>query len=141
MFAVTVLDQGSKALIQGTVERGERHELLPFLAIENIRNSGAAFGVGGSVSLLLIGVVIAFLVGQLVYVARTAASRGRIWIPSGLLLGGAAGNLIDRIREGAVTDFIDLPAWPTFNIADMAIVAGVLAMLVIAWNDPEPRKD
>ena len=53
-----------------------------------------------------------------------------MWIAVGLLAGGALGNLADRVRAGAVTDFIDLPLWPPFNLADMAITAGVA---LLAW--------
>jgi signal peptidase II len=58
------------------------------------------------------------------------ATRPLLWLPTGLLLGGALGNMIDRAREGAVTDFIDLPLWPAFNLADVAITAGVVALLL-----------
>ena len=59
------------------------------------------------------------------------AGREWLWLPVGLLLGGAIGNLIDRAREGAVIDFIDPIAWPAFNVADACIVVGVLAMLYV----------
>lgn len=66
----------------------------------------------------------------------THASRPLIWIPAGLLIGGAIGNLADRVRQGSVTDFIDLPLWPTFNLADVAITAGVLALLLLPERRP-----
>jgi signal peptidase II len=59
-----------------------------------------------------------------------------VWLPTGLLIGGAAGNLLDRVREGAVTDFIDFPAWPAFNVADMAITFGVLTLLYVLEGPP-----
>jgi signal peptidase II len=59
-----------------------------------------------------------------------------VWLPTGLLLGGAAGNLIDRVRDGAVTDFIKLPHWPAFNVADIAITVGVLALLYVLEGPP-----
>ena len=59
------------------------------------------------------------------------ADEPLLWLPTGLLLGGALGNLIDRVRGGAVTDFIKLPLWPPFNVADMAITFGVLALLYV----------
>ena len=69
--------------------------------------------------------------------------RPLVWLPTGLLIGGAAGNLIDRAREGAVTDFIDCPLWPAFNVADMAITFGVLTLLYVLEGPPrhgaEPR--
>jgi signal peptidase II len=62
--------------------------------------------------------------------------RPWLWIPTGMLVGGAIGNLIDRVAHGAVTDFIKLPAWPAFNVADMSITFGVLALL---WVLEGPR--
>ena len=68
----------------------------------------------------------------------THSSRPHVWLPTGLLLGGALGNVIDRVRDGAVTDFIKLPGWPAFNLADVAITAGVLALLYVLER---PRGD
>ena len=62
--------------------------------------------------------------------------RPLVWLPTGLLIGGACGNLIDRTREGAVTDFMDLPWWPAFNIADVAITFGVLTLLYVLEGPP-----
>jgi signal peptidase II len=126
---VVALDQGSKALATSLVDRGDRVEVLPFLAIENVRNKGVAFGLGGDISAALIGVTIVLLVGLLVFLALRGDDCRLVWLPAALLLGGALGNLADRVREGAVIDFIDLPLWPTFNLADVAITAGVLLLL------------
>ena len=60
-----------------------------------------------------------------------------MWLPTGLLVGGAIGNIIDRLRDGAVTDFLKLPHWPAFNVADMAITFGVLALFYVL----EGRRD
>jgi signal peptidase II len=68
----------------------------------------------------------------------THLRRPLVWLPTGLLLGGAAGNLIDRLRDGAVTDFIKLPHWPAFNVADIAITFGVLALVYVL--EGQPRK-
>ncbi len=78
------------------------------------------------------------LVALLAYFV-THASRPLIWLPTGLLLGGALGNLLDRIRNGSVVDFIKLPlGWPPFNLADTAIVLGAaLLLLVIEWRRSE----
>ena len=63
-----------------------------------------------------------------------------IWLPVGLLVGGALGNIVDRIREGAVTDFLKIPWWPAFNLADVAITFGVLALLfVLEGKEAEDR--
>jgi signal peptidase II len=126
---VVAMDQGSKALATSLVDRGDRVEVLPFLAFENVRNKGVAFGLGGDISAALIGVTIVLLVGLLVFLALRSDGGWLVWLPAALLVGGALGNLADRVRDGAVIDFIDLPLWPTFNLADVAITAGVLLLL------------
>jgi signal peptidase II len=74
--------------------------------------------------------VIGALAGILV-VFSTHATHRLAWLPTGLLLGGALGNVIDRVRDGAVTDFIKLPHWPAFNVADIAITVGVLSLVFV----------
>ena len=66
------------------------------------------------------------------------ARRPFVWLPTGLLLGGALGNIIDRLRDGAVTDFIKVPIWPAFNFADVAITAGVVALLIAIEHSDAP---
>ena len=125
---VVLVDQGTKAIATSLVDRGDRSEVLPFLAFENVRNKGVAFGLGGDISAVLIGATIVVLVGVLAFLALRGKSGALAWLPAALLIGGALGNLADRVREGAVTDWIDLPLWPTFNLADVAIVVGVLLL-------------
>jgi signal peptidase II len=138
--AVVALDQGTKALATSLVDRGERVEVLPFLAFENVRNKGVAFGLGVDISAVLIGATIVLLVGFLVFLAFRGGGGWLVWLPAALLLGGALGNLADRVRDGAVTDFIDLPLWPTFNLADVAITAGVLLLLLDVERSESKRK-
>jgi signal peptidase II len=126
---VVAIDQGTKALATSLVSRGDRVEVLPFLHIENVRNQGVAFGLGGDISAVFIGVTIVLLLGFLIFLAFRGGSGWLVWLPAALLIGGALGNLADRVRDGAVTDFIDLPLWPTFNLADVSIVVGVLLLL------------
>lgn len=138
MLAVAVvvgIDQATKQIAIASVERGESVNVFLGLNVVNTRNSGIAFGQlqdGGAV----IGVLIAIaLVSLLAYFAVNAGQRW-LWLPGGLLLGGAIGNLIDRIREGSVIDFIDPLWWPAFNVADVCIVAGVLALLYVVEVRP-----
>jgi signal peptidase II len=126
--AVVALDQATKAVVRHLVSPGDSDRVVPGLHLVQVRNTGVAFGFlsgGGAVVLVLTGLALALLVA---YFARHP-TRPLLWLASGLLLGGAAGNLIDRIRAGAVTDFIKLPAWPAFNVADMAITFGVFILL------------
>jgi signal peptidase II len=126
---VVAVDQGTKALATSLVDRGERVEVLPFLAFENVRNKGVAFGLGDDISAVVVGATVVVLLGLLVFLASRSRTGWPIWLPAALLIGGAVGNLADRVRDGAVIDFIDLPLWPTFNLADVAIVVGVLLLL------------
>lgn len=134
---VVGLDQVAKQAVLARLARGRSVDVFFGVELTNTRNTGVAFGAlqgGGELVAILIGVSLALLVG---YFARNAA-RPWLWLPVGLLMGGALGNLADRAREGAVIDFIDLPAWPAFNLGDVAIVVGVLALLYVL-EGPSPR--
>ena len=127
-LVVLVADQVSKAVVRTVIERGERVDLVLGLDLVNVRKTGVAFSLlsgGGTLLVVLPLVVLLALVAFLVVQGRLPL----VWLPGGLLLGGAVGNLIDRVIDGAVTDFIDLPYWPAFNLADTAITLGVLALL------------
>jgi signal peptidase II len=135
---VVALDQASKAAVRGNVARGETVEVLPFLDLANTRNKGVAFGLAGDVSPWLIGGTLVVLVGLLGYLATRAREGWAVWLPAGLLVGGALGNLADRVRDGAVTDFIDFPYWATFNLADVAIVVGVGMLILLPDREQKP---
>jgi signal peptidase II len=130
LVCVVAIDQFVKALVMFSLERGEQREIVAGIKLVNTRNTGVAFGQlqgGGIIVAVLIGVAV---VALLTYVARNAQRRW-LWLPAGLLLGGAAGNVIDRVREGAVVDFLKLPHWPAFNVADASITIGVLVLLFV----------
>jgi signal peptidase II len=129
VLAVLVADQVSKAIVSDSLARGERRDLVLGIDLVHVRTKGIAFGLFDGGGALLTVVTVGALVLLLVYFSLHA-SRPLLWLPTGLLLGGALGNLLDRAREGAVTDFIDLPLWPAFNVADMAITFGVLTLLL-----------
>ena len=135
-----VLDQWTKHLIEGRFALLETREVIPgFFNLTHIRNTGVAFGMfahGGSTTgtilLTLLGLGALSAVG--VYFWRTPRSDSRLLLALSLILGGAVGNLIDRLFSGAVTDFLDFYVgtyhWHTFNIADSAITIGVVVMLL-----------
>lgn len=130
MAVVVALDQATKALVRASIVPGERDELLPFLALVHVHNSGVAFGFlggGGPIVLVVTLAALSLLVG---YFAQHAG-RPLLWLPTGLLLGGAVGNIVDRLHQGYVTDFVRLPSWPAFNVADMAITVGVVVLVVV----------
>jgi signal peptidase II len=135
MVAVIVLDQVVKAMVRSSIDPGSGDDVLPFLKLVNVRNTGVAFSMfEGGGTLLVIFAVIATIALLAFFFAH--AERPLAWLPTGLLLGGAIGNLIDRVRDGAVTDFLKLPGWPAFNVADMAITFGVLALLYVLEGPP-----
>ena len=134
-LVVLAADQATKALVRAEIPRGGEESVLPFLTLVNTRNSGIAFGLLQDAGPVLMLVALASLLGILAFFAYNAG-RPRIWIAMGLLLGGALGNLLDRAVAGAVTDFIDFPAWPAFNLADVAITFGVIGMV---WLLEGPR--
>jgi signal peptidase II len=127
---VVAVDQATKQLAVTRIGRGEEVGVFFGLDLTNARNTGVAFGAfegGGVVVAVLIALSLALLVGY--FLAHR--ERPWLWLPVGLLLGGALGNLADRARIGAVIDFIDPIAWPAFNVADSCIVVGVLALLYV----------
>jgi signal peptidase II len=127
---VIALDQATKALVRSQVALGDRDGVLPGVEIVHVRNNGVAFNqLAGGGALVTVVVAVALL-ALLAYFA-THLDKRLVWLPTGMLLGGALGNIIDRIRDGAVTDFIKLPAWPAFNVADMSITFGVLVLLYV----------
>lgn len=131
MGAVVAVDQLTKAWVRATVEPLERVNVFFGIDIVRVKNTGVAFGaLSGRGSLVLVAVAVA-LVGLLVYFARNM-SRPWLWLPVGMVFGGAFGNLADRARIHGVTDFIDPEWWPAFNVADICIVLGVLGVLYLA---------
>ena len=134
--AVTVaVDQIVKALVRDSIERGDAVDLILGIKLVNVRNSGIAFGMFSGGGTVLVIFALAALTALLVFFF-THRDRPLVWLPTGLLIGGAAGNLIDRVRDSAVTDFIDFPAWPAFNVADIAITLGVLSLLYVLEGPP-----
>lgn len=128
LAAVLGVDQLTKHAVISGISVGDQHKFLPGVQLVHVRNTGVAFGFlsgGGTLVLVFTLLALAILVGY--FLLRP--TRPWLWVPTGLLVGGAVGNLLDRLLNGAVTDFIKLPLWPAFNIADISITFGVLALL------------
>lgn len=128
--AVVVVDQLAKAEVTDRIERGTSVEVIGPLKFTLTHNDGVAFGLAGGGGVLVIILSLVALIAIGVFVAAVPG-RNATWLAGGLILGGAAGNLIDRIRLGYVTDFVLLPHWPAFNLADCAITVGVV---ILAWT-------
>ncbi|HMS62575.1 MAG TPA: signal peptidase II [Solirubrobacteraceae bacterium] len=137
--AVLVVDQVVKALVRGSLEVGERRDVLgDALRLVHVENDGVAFGrLSGSPVLVALIVSVA-LVALLVFVGTHLDVPG-IWLPTGMLLGGAIGNVVDRVARGSVTDYIKASHWPAFNAADVSITLGVVLLLVVVERDARRR--
>ncbi len=130
MAVVVALDQATKQAAVNALSRGEAVNVFFGLDLTNTRNKGVAFGALEGGGLWVAALIAAALALVLAYFAFNAARPG-LWLPVGMLVGGALGNLADRAREGAVIDFIDPIAWPAFNLADVSIVVGVVVLLYL----------
>ncbi len=136
-LSVFLVDQLLKGLVEGSMRAGESTPVIrDVLHLTYVKNSGGAFGIlGGQSAVLLAGSVVA--VAFVIWVLLAGPPTRLTVAGCGLVLGGAAGNLLDRLTEGVVTDFLDLQfwplqAWPVFNAADIAIVLGVALLLLAA---------
>lgn len=127
---VVALDQAAKALVEANLVPGEQVDVLGPLSIVLAHNSGIAFGLAAAGGALLVAVTAVALLALGLLFARDRDRPG-MWLAVGLLGGGALGNLADRVRAGEVTDYVDFLSWPPFNLADVAITAGVLLLLLI----------
>jgi signal peptidase II len=135
---VILVDQISKSLAQDHLARGPVHLLGP-VSLQLTFNSGAAFSVGAGLSPYLVVVVVVVVLAVLVF--TTSLRSGPAAVGAGLVLGGALSNLADRLlraNHGQVIDWIHLSHWPTFNLADSAVVVGVAVLLL--WGRPSPGR-
>jgi signal peptidase II len=135
VIAVLALDQLTKAIIVGAIEPGERVEVLPFLDLVHVMNEGVAFGfLGDGARGTVVLITAAALLLVLGWFLRDPL-RPWAWLAIGLLAGGAVGNLLDRLARDAVVDFIDISVWPSFNVADIAITAGAVVLVLAAFTE------
>ena len=137
---IVALDQWTKLWIERALEPRERLEVVPgFFDLVHVQNTGIAFGLfpagrelGGTLVLTALGFAALAVVS--VYFRRTSEREPLLLLSLALVLGGAVGNLVDRILLRAVTDFLDLHVgehhWPAFNVADSAVTVGIVLMLV-----------
>lgn len=146
---VLLLDQVSKAWIQATLKLYESIDLLPFLRIFYVHNTGAAFSflsaAGGWQRWFFAAVAVVAIVAVFIWIGRLKSHQHRLALGLSMILGGAIGNLIDRLRFGYVIDFIDAYYqtwhWPVFNVADSAITVGVGLVLLDSLLSPTDKAD
>lgn len=135
---VLAVDQITKHTLGTWIRPGQVRHLLPGITLVYERNPGVAFNfLAGSGSLVYL-VTGAVLVALIAFLASRPGQR-LLWLPTGMLIGGASGNLIDRIARGSVIDFIKLPHWPAFNFADMSITFGAVILALVVERGPGVR--
>ncbi|MDD2552992.1 MAG: signal peptidase II [Desulfotomaculaceae bacterium] len=132
IMAVLLADQGAKAAVRLLMYQGESIPVLPSVFhLTYIMNPGAAFGILPNQNVLFIITAVLLIIGALAGYRKLPAGRNILRIGLALVLGGALGNLLDRLRFGKVVDFLDFRIWPVFNLADTAIFIGVC---LLAWE-------
>lgn len=141
--AIIGLDQLTKWIIRETVERGESISVVWPLSIVHVTNSGAAFGIFQGAGPLLVMASVVGMVTILIYLFNPGFAHPVMRLGLFTMLGGAIGNLIDRVTEGRVVDFVKVPNFPAFNVADSAITIGVVLLIcamVFFTDEPEPEQ-
>lgn len=132
-LAVVAVDQISKSLVRSNMSIGQSIPEEGFLRITYVTNTGGVFGILANQAFLITVVAIVSIAAILIYVSRSPFKRMPATVALGVLLGGTVGNLVDRLTQGAVTDFIDIGVghyrWPMFNVADSAIVVSVIVLI------------
>jgi signal peptidase II len=134
-------DQLTKSVVSGHLALDEGIHVVGPFSIHHVQNSGIAFGLFSSATGAVIALTSVAVAWMLVFFARSGSRHPILPAALGLLIGGSLSNLVDRIRLGHVTDFIDFRYWPAFNLADSCIVVGVAILLVaLVAADRDPRR-
>lgn len=138
--AAVAADQITKHVVASSIALDHAVKLLGPLSIRHVQNSGIAFGLFSSATVAVIVLTTVALGWMLIFFARSGARHPALPVALGLLIGGSVSNLVDRVRLGYVTDFLDLRWWPAFNLADASIVIGVAVLLgSLLLTDSSPR--
>lgn len=139
--SVLLADQASKAGIRHSMPIGESIPLIPgILHLTHVKNYGAAFGILQNQQIIFLLVSVAIILSILFYYWRAGKGDRLVTVSLGLVLGGAVGNFIDRAISQRVTDFIDLRFWPVFNLADSAIVVGVILLSIVLLSGMQQER-
>jgi len=138
---VFVLDQASKYWVVATLNTFQSVPIIPgVLHLTRTHNTGIAFGLMDGRGWITIPLSLIVMGGIVVYLRRAKPSRF-VQAMLGLLFGGAAGNLIDRLRYGYVVDMFDLLVWPVFNVADMAITVALVGLVLLQFVGNRPESE
>lgn len=139
--AAVLADQLTKSVVSGALALGDATEVVGPFSIHHVRNTGIAFGLFAQSTAIVIGLTVVAVVAMVTFFSRAARRHPFLSVALGLVLGGSLSNLVDRVRLGYVTDFLDLDYWPAFNLADTFIVAGVALLFAcfVAVDRSSPR--
>lgn len=142
---VILLDVLTKWLISEELGPGGSRESIQllgnFIELHYMRNSGVAFGLLSGSSMIA-GILVGIVIVPLLVVLVVLAGRGGLWaVAAGMVLGGAMGNIVDRIDDQQVTDFISIGRWPSFNLADSAITVGALLLIGLSFRDRDQKEE
>lgn len=134
-----VVDQITKALVNATLAVGQSISVFPTFSLTHIRNTGAGFGVlQGQNSIFILVALITIVV--IITLMKKIVEKHHTTVFASLILGGAVGNLIDRLVYGSVTDFLSFTFWPAFNVADAALTIGVLGLIWMEIREEKSKK-
>ena len=143
VLAVFAFDRATKHAIKAGFAYGEPRAVLPFFNLTYLENTGAAFGIGQNLNRFFIGSSIVILIALFVLARKAAGDSVKVKTALSLIVGGALGNLYDRITQGSVTDFLDFYIgahhWPAFNVADSSIFIGACLLAVMQWRSKEVK--
>jgi signal peptidase II len=141
VLAAVGADQLTKQTVSSALALGDSVDVLGPFSIHHVRNSGIAFGLFSSATAIVIAVTTLAVALMLLFFARSGQRHPLLPVALGLVLGGSVANLLDRVRLGYVTDFLDFDHWPAFNLADTFIVVGVALLFVsfVAADRTSPR--
>ena len=140
-IAAVAADQVTKHIVASQLSLDDEVKVIGPFSIHHVQNSGIAFGLFSSATAVVIVLTTVAVAWMLFFFARSGARHPILPVALGLVIGGSVSNLVDRVRLGHVTDFLDLKFWPAFNLADSFIVVGVaILLLALLQSDRAPRR-
>jgi signal peptidase II len=139
-LAAATADQVTKSIVSNRLALDDSVHVVGPFSIHHVQNSGIAFGLFASATPVVIVLTAVAVAWMLWFFARSGARHPILPVALGLVVGGSASNLVDRVRSGHVTDFLDFRYWPAFNLADTFIVVGVAILLLALAGVDRPRK-
>ena len=129
-----IIGQITKHVVASSIALDSAVKLIGPFSIRHVQNSGIAFGLFSSATVVVIVLTTVAVAWMLVFFARSGARHPALPVALGLLIGGSISNLVDRVRLGYVTDFLDLRWWPVFNVADAAITCGCVLLVLMSFS-------